>query len=109
MKKYLKEYVNYLESMIQNHKKCTEKEMQEIVCKIQFFQHERLIHLLVTIAFSFFTLFFMAFGMLSYLFLIPFFIFIAFLILYILHYFYLENHIQYLYKLYDQIGEFSRK
>lgn len=103
MKKYLKEYVEQLETEINSKKKMSEEEIKRIEVKISFFQHERLIHLVVTIAFAFFTLLFMALGMLSYVFLVSFFFLVVFLIFYILHYFYLENHVQYLYKLYDEV------
>lgn len=77
--------------------------MIELETKISFFQHERLIHLIVTIAFALFALIFMVLGMLSSYFLIIFFILIIFLIFYIIHYFFLENSVQYLYKIYDKM------
>jgi hypothetical protein len=51
---------------------------------------------------------FLAMGMISYVFLIPFFALIIFLIFYIFHYFFLENNVQYLYKIYDQVKESSK-
>ena len=43
-----------LETSIQEQKEFSkEEEREEIKCKILFFQHERFIHLVVTIAFSF--------------------------------------------------------
>lgn len=102
MKKYINQYIHGIEENFEN-KKYTKEDREEFLIKIQFFQHERLVHLLVTIAFAFFTLLFMVLGMLSYVFLIPFFIFIVFLLFYIVHYFYLENRVQYLYKLYDRM------
>ena len=78
-------------------------DLKELEIKISFFQHERLIHLIVTISFAFFAVIFMALGMLSYYFLIIFFILIIFLIFYIIHYFFLENSVQYLYKIYDRM------
>ncbi len=109
MKKYMKNYIQELENCIKEKRKYNEKEIEELKIKISYFQHERLIHLLVTIAFAFLTLIFMALGMLSYLFLIPFAILIVFLIFYIFHYFYLENSVQYMYKLYDQMMKISKK
>ena len=69
--------------------------------KITFFQHERLIHLLVTLFYAIFTLAFLALGTIHYIFFIIFLILIIFLIFYIFHYFFLENSVQYLYKQYD--------
>lgn len=100
MKKYLHEYINYLEQF--NHKP-NKDEIEQIKTKISWFQHERLIHLLVTLFYVIFTLIFLALSLISYIFLIPFFIGLIFLIFYIKHYFFLENGIQYLYKIYDKI------
>ena len=86
-------------------KKVTKFDLEELKDKIGFFQHERLIHLIVTLFFAVFTLVFLTMGMISYIFLPIFFILLVFLIFYILHYFFLENHVQYLYKIYDKMQE----
>lgn len=86
-------------------KKVTKSDLEELKDKIGFFQHERLIHLLVTLFFAVFALVFLAMGMISYIFLPIFFILLIFLVFYILHYFFLENHVQYLYKIYDKMQE----
>lgn len=99
----MQEFIKKIEKDLEDKKECTEKELTDLLEKISFFQHERLIHLLVTFFFSFLTLSFMTLGLLSYLFLIPFAFLIAFLIFYVIHYFYLENGVQYLYKLYDEL------
>ena len=104
MKKYIQEFINNLEKGISDKHKFSSKELQFIREKINDFQHERLIHLLVTLFYVIFTFIFMGFGMITPLFLIPFFIGIIFLIFYIKHYFFLENAIQYIYKLWDKIN-----
>lgn len=109
MRNYLKEYTENLNKDLEKKKKYKEKEMQIVLEKIKFFQHERLIHLLVTLTFGVFALTFMVLGMLSYLFLIPFFILIVFMIFYIFHYFYLENGVQKLYRIYDQLNTIMQK
>ena len=96
MKKYMYNYIEYVEA---NKKKVNSEEM---LVKIEFFQHERLIHLLVTLFFALFALIFLALGMVSYIFLPIFAILLIFLICYIYHYFFLENRVQYLYKIYDK-------
>ncbi len=101
MKEYLKNYILKVEMLV--NEKLSANDIENIKTKIMFFQHERLIHLLVTLTFCLFTLIFMALGMISLLFLIPFAILIVFDIFYIIHYFFLENSVQYLYKLYDKI------
>lgn len=104
MKKYLKEYINELESIIKTKEKISKEDIKNIETKINWFQHERLIHLLVTITYVIFTLIFMGLAFISYIFLIPFFIGIIFLLFYIPHYFFLEKGVQYLYKLYDKLN-----
>lgn len=83
----------------------TSSDLEELQTKIAFFQHERLIHLLVTFFFALFAILFLALGMISYIFLPILFILLIFLLFYIIHYFFLENHVQYLYKIYDQMVE----
>ncbi len=103
MKKYLMNYVREMEAKKTSH--VTSKDLEEFRVKISFFQHERLIHLLVTLFFAIFALVFLALGMVSYIFLPIFFILLVFLIFYILHYFFLENNVQYLYKIYDEMAK----
>ena len=95
MVKYIDEFIKLAEE-----KKVSKEEM---LTKISFFQHERLIHLLVTLFYALFTIFFMALISVSWIFIIPTVPLFVFLILYILHYFKLENRVQYLYKLYDNL------
>ena len=72
---------------------------------IAFFQHERLIHLIVTVLFALCTVMtFIAIAVWQVMLLIP--LAIAFLVLlvpYIKHYYFLENQTQLLYKDYDKI------
>ncbi len=103
MKAYLTLFKNDLETKIATNHKFSAKEITIMKDKIGFFQHERLIHLLVTLFYVIFTFIFLGLSLISYLFLIPFFIGIIFLIFYIRHYFFLENTIQYIYTLYDKI------
>lgn len=98
MRMYMNEYIKNIEEK-DNFSK---DEVEELVLKIKFFQHERLIHLIVTFFFALFAIIFLALGMISYVFLIPFVLLIIFVIFYIFHYFYLENSVQYMYKLYDK-------
>lgn len=102
MRKYMKEYIQNLDAKIEA-KKVDKKDIIELEKKILYFQHERFIHLIVTLAFAIFTIIFMVLGMLSYIFLIPFAIFIVVLFFYIVYYFFLENNVQYLYKLDDKL------
>lgn len=103
MRKYLQNYIDY----VKKNKKTINSE--EMVIKINFFQHERLIHLLITIFYAFIFLIFLILIAVSYIFIIPTFILMIFLICYIIHYFFLENGVQTLYILYDDILSSTKK
>ena len=107
MKEYLTTYINDIEKKIDGNN-ISKPEIDLHIKKIAFFQHERLIHLLVTLFYAIFTLVFFALGMISWLFFIVDLILMIFLIFYILYYFFLENHVQYLYKLYDKMLEIEK-
>ena len=99
MKQSIKEFINELE----NNKK--DINVEDILTKIKFFQHERLIHLIVTAFVGtccvMFLLGFMQFENIGVgiLFLITLCLFIP----YISHYYTLENGVQRLYDLYFEI------
>ena len=103
MKRYLYEYINEVSDKL-NNKKDVKELKEEILIKINFFQHERLVHLIVTSSFS--ILVFLSVYMIKYHFA---FIFVNIILLicltfYIIHYYYLENGVQCLYKLYDKMS-----
>jgi hypothetical protein len=107
MEKRLKNYLKYMEEI--NGASRTEEEYQklraELLVQIQFFQHERLVHLIVTVTFALLT-------MLSLLgcflvetpgMMVLMLLFLVLLIPYIRHYYILENGVQKLYSYYDII------
>ena len=98
MKKYMYDYIGFVENN-KNKVSC-----EEILAKIMFFQHERLIHLIITIFYAILFLLFLVLITISYIFIIPSFILMIFLIFYLIHYFRLENGVQYLYVLYDEVN-----
>lgn len=118
MTKYIKAYLAYIEDYIKNKMGTASEEeidkvLSEFETKIAYFQHERLIHLIVTLFFAAFTL--MQFAMifvvnvmddgdlvLSAVMLMAV-IFLCVLIGYICHYYFLENSVQKMYRLRDQI------
>lgn len=57
MKHGLKEYSNELKKLSEENISISDKELKYHYIKIKNYQHERLIHLLITITFSFITLF----------------------------------------------------
>ena len=103
MKKYLYDYIKEIEELLNSKTKITDKIIEEHLIKIQFFQHERLIHLIVTLFYSFVFLVFIAACIIYPIFLIIVLILTIFLIFYVIHYFKLENGIQYLYRQYDML------
>lgn len=106
MAKYLKDYVKYIDDILNNNKhKDLDVLIDEHLIKIQFFQHERLIHLLVTLFYGIFTLAMFAFINVNVLFVIPAILLMIILLFYVKHYFLLENSVQYLYKQYDIMKE----
>lgn len=89
-----------------------EREAEKLLIKIKFFQHERLVHLIVTMTMSLLTiLIVLGLNIVREEVLIPFsLLFGAFLILtaaYLVHYYRLENAVQELYGYYDELKEKS--
>lgn len=111
MGKKLKNYILFIESLIKNPSeiKDFEKLKSELLIEIGFWQHERLIHLLVTVLFS---LLLMSMIIVSFFYVsIPsvllFLLFLALEVPYIRHYYILENGTQKLYRLYEEISKMS--
>ena len=107
MKKYLYDYINEIDILIEK-KKVNNEVINNHLTKIQFFQHERFIHLIVTMFYALFFFLFFALGYVHYLFFIPTLLLLILLICYIIHYFHLENGVQYLYKQYDKLKELAK-
>lgn len=94
-----------IDQRLESDKPFSREEMEHHLTKIEFFQHERLIHLIVTMFYALFTLLFIYLCLFSWLFIIIVLALLCFLIAYVLHYFFLENNVQYLYKQYDRMLE----
>lgn len=113
MKKYLKNHINFIEStLVKEEAGFDWSSLRDFHrAQIGFFQHERLIHLLVTLFFGLIFFFAVAFGLfLDYLgFLALSAILLVMLVFYVWHYFVLENGVQKLYRLDNEIGERLKK
>lgn len=102
MKKRISTYLKYLESLDYS---TPDKELaQKILVQIQLAQHERLVHLMVTLAFGIFE---MAAMVSFFIACVPYAFFVmlgilALLIPYIFHYYFLENSVQKMYTYYDK-------
>lgn len=105
MRKNLAEYIKYVEG-ININEKVKDEVLNEILINIGFWQHERLVHLIV----SFFTGIAMVLVFIGSLAIDNFALFLLFMILlllfipYIFHYYFLENGVQKLYDLYNNLG-----
>ena len=116
MKAYMKETMAFVRKYIDEEMQSapedrTRKVLAEFEKKISFFQHERLIHLIVTFFFALFLL------MEIYaLFTLPFsyapvcgvlvVLFFVLVVAYVFHYYFLENSVQQMYKTRDEITRF---
>ena len=101
MKKYIDDYILMLEEKIKN-KDVDQKLWDDVLIKIDFFNKERIIHLLITLFYALFAILFACHIKESIMYLIFALFMMCFLISYIIYYFKLEARVQYLYKLYDQ-------
>ena len=116
MKAYMKETMAFVRTYIDEEMKDapeerTRKVLAEFEKKISFFQHERLIHLIVTFFFALFLLI-----EIYALFTLPFsyapvcgvlvLLFFVLVVAYVFHYYFLENSVQQMYKMRDEITRF---
>lgn len=107
MHKYLQAHIRMIEGLLAKKKKGTDWVAVRNLhrTRIDFFQHERLIHLIVTLFFGLINLLttFAASSMeiIGVVFLMP--ILLIMLVVYVWHYFQLENGVQKLYRLDDEI------
>lgn len=109
MKKRIQSYMAYMDQQLENNDSglsyeelCIQHEKQ-----LAYFMHERLVHLLVTLTFAIlaFVTFFMAVMNFSMGMIVLFFAFLILLIPYIMHYYLLENSVQYMYRQYDRLQQ----
>lgn len=108
MEKKIKQIVSLAEELLNsNNIEIASKKIPYLRQWLSYFQHERLIHLIVTVAFSvitilcFLTLYFKFSLALCFLSLLFFIMSGA----YIRHYYILENKVQYLYELIDKLND----
>ena len=110
MKNRINNYIDYCDKHIENHK-IDKQFCDDILHTISFFQHERLIHLIVTLFIGLMAIIFFISSIYFqniYL-LIILFIFIGLFIPYILHYYFLENNVQKLYDIYKNVNSTINK
>jgi len=108
MKKYLSDYLKRIEALLAEEQHGDfdyQKLLQSHLQMIQFMQHERLIHFLVTMLFA--VCFFIALGIYllgEVVYMLPLLILIlSLLVPYVAHYYFLENSVQKMYRIYEDI------
>ena len=102
MREYLNNYIEETDKKIED-KQITKEDIENHLIKISFFQHERLIHLLVTLFYGVFLFLAVIIFLKIWEFVIITYIVLIILIFYVRHYFFLENKTQYLYLQYDKM------
>ena len=106
MKNYMKEYIKSIDELIEKKKiDDIDEVIEEHLLKISFYQHERLIHFLVTMLFTI-----LSFGCLLYTlnffsigFMLLTIVFLCLEVPYIFHYYFLENSVQHMYDQHDEL------
>ena len=105
MKERILNYVQETDKIIERQEKITKERLDYHLIQIKQFQHERLIHLIVTIFVGTLAILFLLFGLLieNIGLLIAFLGLLCLFIPYILHYYLLENNVQKMYYQYDKL------
>ena len=103
------DYIKEIDMLLNSKKRISKEDIEKHLIKINFFQHERLIHLLVTLFYAFISIIFIVLGFSYYIFFAISAILLIFLMFYVVHYFRLENGVQYMYKQYDKMIETINK
>ena len=109
-----KKIINYrkgIDDLLEQEGKDWKKLLDEHYIQVGFFQHERLVHLIVTMTFALMTIVSIVATVVSgYMWLLPLdVLFMVLLIPYIRHYYILENEVQKMYNQYDRILEKSKE
>ncbi len=113
MTKQMKQYIEQTEAVLNGDGEAVdwEEQIKHHLVMTGFFQHERLVHLLITMLFSLlgagFVLYAAASGNILACALAG--ITLVLLVFYIRHYFFLENRVQQLYRQYERLRERARE
>lgn len=104
MKRYMKEYIERIDKLLEE-KKASKEMLEEHLVKIQFFSHERLVHFLVTmmVTIVFIIIFLYSISAFNIGFILLDIILIILLFFYYFHYYFLENSVQHMYVQYDEM------
>ena len=113
MGKKLKEYIRSFQVLLESGKEIEDIETikKELLTEIQFWQHERFVHLIVTVLFALLTMMivFALFFYKSIFVLVLLGMLLVLLVPYIRHYYILENGVQTLYTFYEELTKREHK
>ncbi|MBO6232341.1 MAG: hypothetical protein J6O50_17445 [Ruminiclostridium sp.] len=111
MKNEIKEYLSEVELRLRDENGVDEQFLSEMLTRIGFYQHERLVHLIVTMTFAVMTVLSFCILMMtqSMFALLLSCLFLVLVSPYIAHYYFLENSVQKLYRLYYQALEKAKR
>ena len=106
MAERLRNYIKYMDELLKEENINYEEKLKKHLVQISFFQHERLIHLIVTVTFAIMTLIILLYALIntSLMIIILTVLFLILLVPYIRHYYILENGVQRLYTFYDVLS-----
>ncbi len=108
MKKQLYGYIDTVQKRLKENDNLDELK-ESMKMNIGFFQHERLVHLIVTMTFAIMTVVSLSMSI-SQLYILPLFVLIlALTVPYVFHYYFLENGVQKLQGLYNELEEKLRE
>ena len=107
MKKEIQEYLSEVELKLRSGEVIDEAYLSLMLTRIGFYQHERLVHLIVTMTFAIMTVlaFYMLISSYSVQTLLLALLFLGLTVPYVGHYYFLENSTQKLYRLYYEALE----
>lgn len=108
----MKEQIELIDRIIKEGKcKNIDEVIKDHIIKIKFYQHERLIHFLVTMLFAimFLMTFLYSLKNVNLGIILLDLMFFVLLVPYIFHYYNLENSVQYMYKQYDELIKIKNK
>lgn len=105
MKKRIVSYTSYIDKILEEDDRDWDKEIERHLTQIAFFAHERLVHLIVFALVAVCTVMtILAFVATESIMLIPLIIMLFVLLIpYCMHYYLLENKVQYMYTQYDRM------
>ena len=108
MKNELKAYIEKMTALTESGE-MTREQLESMLVSIGFFQHERLIHLLVTLAFAVLTILSLLLTVQELYFMPLFLLFLALEVPYVFHYYRLENGVQKLQRMYREAEDKLKK